>query len=353
MASDAIYHHLIPQTYMKPWCFSGKTVWTYNKLSSTWEDRNIENICGINYYHSIRANSLYTTKEALTEIWGFLDSYHISLDGVPLDTPEKLHCAYQEFDNWEILYPKGAKVNKAHRNTIKSQIQQAKYNAIEEQWSTQFENGWSKIIAEINQALIDIHAKKPVALTTHAASELMRYLVMFDWRGFSGNKQFNDAFQWLDGILPFSSTTIPEEERGLSMCDNVLEELKHNLLVKQFDLFQDKQGILYTHQKAWEDHCTFMFLLAPQGCQFITSDNPCFTFTDKGGCVEPFFVALPQLALIVVKKNPEAPYSYTVRELTESEVAEYNTQIFNHAETLVLNNAQFDITQYITKPDIV
>ena len=347
MASEAIYHHLIPQTYMKPWCFSGQTLWAYNKAKNEWKERNIENICGINYFHSIRANSLYVTSVALAEIWGFLDAYHISLDGVPLDTHEKLHTAYPSFDNWEILYPSGSRVNKAQRNVIKETIKQAKYNEIEEQWSIQFENGWANLIAEISQAIADIRGKKPVMLTSRASSELMKYLVMFDWRSFSGNKQFNDAFQWIDSIFPFSSSVVPKQERVLATYDNALENMKHELLVKEFDDFQSGRGVMFTQLKAWEKHCTIMFLLPPKGSNFITSDNPCFTFVDKNGCKEPFFVALPQLAIVLIQKDPHVPNSYFIRELTESELVEYNTQVFNFADNLVLNNTQFDVRQYL------
>ena len=333
---------------MKPWCFSGNTIWTFNKETNEWKDRNIEKICGINYFHSIRANSMYVTTEALSEIWGFIDSYHVSLDGTTLDTHEKRHRAFQSFDNWEILNPDGTPTKKSKRNDIKNQIQNARYNSIEEQWSVQFENGWARIISEINQAVIDIQNGKPIMLTSHAASQLMKYLVMFDWRGFSGNSELQSALEWIDSILPFSEVDIPKEERVLPSCDNILEDFKHNILIKQFDKFQAGQGVMYTQQKAWEEHCTFMFLLPPHGYSFISSDNPCFTFVDKNGCKEPFFVALPQLALILTRKNPDAPNAYFIRKLTEIEIAEYNLQIFNHASTLVLNSSQFDTTRYLS-----
>ncbi len=344
MASDAIYHHLIPQTYMKPWCFGEKTIWVYDKSLQEWQERNIEKICGIKYYHSIRAGSIYTTPKALNEIWGFLTPYHISLDGVPLDTLEKLNEKYSSFDSWEIYYPKGAKVNKADRNKIKSAIEQAKFNDIEEQWSVQFENGWADLIADINQALIDIHGKKPIALTEEAASILMRYFVMFNWRSFSGNEQFNETLQAVDSIIQLSSISIPETERQLSLCGTALDEMRHNLLIKQFDDYQSGKGLLFEHQKFLQKNCTFVFHLAPQGHSFITSDNPCFSFTRADGLIEPFLVALPQLAFSLVKKDPNSPYNYTICELSESELHKYNAQIFSHSVNLILNNRQIDIS---------
>ena len=118
---------------MKPWCFRGNTIWVFNKNTGEWHARNIEKICGVNYFHSIRANSLYVTPEALSEIWGFLNAYQITLDGEPLTTHEQRHRAFQSFDNWEILNPDGTFVKKSKRNDIKNQIQNARYNNIEEQ----------------------------------------------------------------------------------------------------------------------------------------------------------------------------------------------------------------------------
>lgn len=346
MASDAIQHHLIPQTYMEPWCFSGNTIWTFNKDTGEWKDRNIEKICRIKFFHSIRANSTYVTAEALREIWAHLDNYQIFLDGEPLDTYEKRHLAYHSFDNWEILNPDGSRVKKSKRNYIKTQLQDARDNSIEEQWNIQFENGWLDIITVIRQALGDIQEGKPIMLTSRAASELMKYIVMFDWRGFSGNKELNEAFAWLDSLLPFSEADIPQAERVLPMCDNALIDARHNFLLKQFDEFQTGRGVMYRQQKVWEERYTFIFLIPPQGHSFISSDNPCFRYMDSNGYTEPFFVALPQLAIILARKDPNAPNAYAIRELTESELAECNSQIYFHANTLVLNNAPFDTSIY-------
>lgn len=346
MSSNAIYHHLIPQTYMKPWCFNSKTIWSYNKIENEWKARNIEKICGVNYYHSIRATSLYVTPDALDNIFGFLRPYHISLNNIPLDTPEKMHKQYHCFDNWLIKYPNGITISEKQKNVIKTKIDQSKFNEIEEQWSIQFENGWEKLIKEIEQVLIRIQNGEAIHLTTHAFSELVKYFVMFEWRGFSGSSDFSDAFDYIDSLFPFSSAEIPEEERTISCCQNVLEEMKHNLLIKEFNLFQAKRGIMQIYQETLEKNCTITFLLAPSNCNFITSDSPCFKFKNKDGAIEPFFVTLPNLAIVLAKKDPEMPRSYYIHKLSEAEVDEYNKEIFNNTVKLVLNNNTFDVEKF-------
>ena len=332
---------------MKPWCFSGKTVFAYDKQSGFWDERNIENICGIKYYHSIRANSLYVTSDALEKIFGFLSIYNISYNGVNLNTLEAMHHSYQYYDEWEIRYPKGAFVSKKQRNVFKTKIQQAKFNDIEEQWSKKYENGWETLIREIESVLYPIKNGLPFKLTRHAFSELIRYYVMFEWRGFGGNLEFANAFNQIDEIFPFSSVEIPEEERALSFYTNVLEEMKHNLLVKYFDLFQDGKGIMQTYKQLLEDSCTAVFLIAPRGYNFISSDNPCFRFKNENDEAVPFFVALPQLAIIFPKKDGESPNEYCINELSLDEIGYYNKQIFTNSKNLILNNYRIDINELI------
>lgn len=343
MSSNSVYHHLIPQTYMKSWCFNSKTIWAYNKQTAEWKDCNIEKICGINYYHSIRVKNLYVTPESLNKIFGILKPYRIFLGDNLLDTPKKMHKEYSQFDNWKIVYPNGVIISKKKKNDIKTKIEQAKFNEIEEQWNIQFENGWTKLIKEIQDNLLRIRRKEPIQLTTHAFSELIRYFVMFEWRGFSGSSNFSDAFAYIDSILPFSSAEIPEEDRILDGCNNVLEEMKHNLLIKQFNLFQSQKGVIQTYQENLEKNFTIAFLISPDNYNFITSDSPCFKFKNKDGAIEPFFVALPNLAIVLTKKDPDSPQRYYILELSQLEVDEYNKAIYNNAVNLILNNKTFDV----------
>lgn len=343
MASDSVYHHLTPQTYMKSWCFNSKTIYAYDKSTNKWDEHNIENICGVNYYHSLRATSLYVTPEALEVLWGFLKPYHISLNGEPLDSLEKLHKNYQYFDDWEIRYPKGAVVKASHRNEIKTKIQQAKFNGIEEKWSSLFENNWSGFIREIENVLQLIRTNKQIKLTTKAFSEIMRYFVMFEWRSLNGNIHFKNAFDWIDSVFPLSSVDLNEDERDVLCNKTALDLMKHNLLLKYFDLFQSKKGIIQTYQDHLENNCTFAFLFAPDGTQFITSDNPCFYYTNENREHGSLFVALPNLVIILQKKNPDNPKSYIVHKLSPEEVCDYNKVIFDNASNLVLSNMIFDI----------
>lgn len=344
MSDEAVYHHLIPQTYMKPWCLSGKTVFAYNKQRGSWDEHNIENICGINYYHSIRADSSYVTSDALEKIFGFLSLYKISYKGTMLDTLDAMHHNYQHYDEWEIRYPKGALVSQKRKNAFKTQIQQAKFNDIEERWSKEFENGWGALIREIESVVCSKNGF-PFKLTMHTFSELLRFYVMFEWRGFNGNLEYANAFNQIDEIFPFLSVEIPEEERPLSFYTNVLEEMKHNLLIKYFYSFQDGKGMIQKYKRVLENNCTAEFLMAPQGSNFLSSDSPCFKFKNDKDETIPFFVALPQLAIIFPKRDSKAPITCYVKELSLAEMKYYNKLIFTNSKNLVLNNCKIDINE--------
>lgn len=343
MSKKAVYHHLIPKTYMKPWCFRGKTIFVYDKFNGNWNERNIEKICGINYYHSIRASSLYITQDALKKIFGFLNSYNISYNGVILTSLEDMHHNYQYFDEWEIRYSNGVLVSKKEKNVLRTKIQQAKFNDIEEQWSSLFENKWEKLIREVETTILGAKNGLPAKLTKQVFSELIKYYVMFEWRGFGGNLEYFNTFSQFEEIFPFLNVEIPKEERELFFYTNISEEIKHNILVKYFDLFQNGKGIIQKYKQVIEDNCTAVFLIAPQGSNFLSSDNPCFRFKNLNNETIAFFVALPQMAIIFPKKNIESPNDYYIKKLSLDDMKFYNKQIFDNAKSLILNNCQIDI----------
>ena len=340
-SSKSVYHHLIPQTYMKPWCFNEQSIWTYNKNKKESKISNTENICGINYFHSIRAGSLYAPKNSINQIWSSIAGYRVLYNGEELDTPEKMNTSFSEIDNWEIFYPStGTKVKKADRNVLKQKIQQVKDNDIEEQWSVQFENNWCDLSQTLFQGLKAIKAKRPISLTTKAASDVMKYFIMFDWRGFVGNALFNDVIDSIDNTFPFSETEIPKEHRKHSLHTTALEEMRHNLIIKTFNEFLAGHGAMQTQLQAYEEHLTFVFKIAPTQSPFITSDNPSFIFLNKDGEKEPLLIALPNLAICLAQKDPESPLGYGIMELSDVQVFEYNEAVFQNAKTLVMSNTE-------------
>lgn len=341
MPSNAVYHHLIPQTYMKNWCFRGQSIWVYDKSTQKSEVHNIQHICGINYYHSIRAGSLYASKESLNKIWGFLRSYQISCDGEPLSTMEDMNLYYSDFDTWDIKYANGKQVNKKDRNVIKHRIQHSKDNDIEEQWNIQFENNWQQISKLLYDTIKNIHEGHPLFLTDIDSSIIMKYVVMFDWRSATGNHQLNHVLDFIDTeLFHLSENAIPKKDRAYPSEETLLETLRHGYLLKTYDEFLAGKGTMQKMLELYEENLTFVFMLTSSQDTFITSDNPSFMFENSEGDNEHVFVALPNLLISLVKKDEENPDAYKIAFIDTDKVAEYNQIVFENA-TMILSSQQY------------
>lgn len=82
---------------MKAWCFSGESVWVYDKGTKKSEIRNIGSIMGFNQFHSIKAGSFFTTQKALNMIFAPLEDkvvLDVDEDGTQeeLKTKKDLNC---------------------------------------------------------------------------------------------------------------------------------------------------------------------------------------------------------------------------------------------------------------------
>lgn len=335
-----VYHHRIPRTYMKPWCFSNNSIWTYKKRTKERRIRNINNICGINHFHSIRAGSLYTNDVALKKIFGFLSSYNIKLEGKELNSLEDKNEHFTDFNKWEIYYPNGSRVNRRDRNVIHQNLSQAADTSIEEKWSTEFENDWASISQQLHDTLVKIQNNEYIVLTSYAAEIVMKYFVMFEWRGVYGNPTLSNLWNslFIDGFEG-GSIEIPPKDRVYSFDRTVAEEIKHAFLLRSFDEFFKQTGAMYETYKIYCKNLTYIFLFS-QNKKFITSDNPCFTFLNQDNKKEPIFSVLPNLLISLAKKDPNEPNSYKVATLTDKQVDKYNAAIIQNGD-LILSHDEF------------
>ena len=98
--------HLIPQTYMRSWCYSGDSLWTIDKKDNAYpiRTRNIEKINTVNFHYDIKAGDLFTTAQSLKYIFGFLDDYEIYFEGTKLDH-NTMNRNYFDIERWDILKP--------------------------------------------------------------------------------------------------------------------------------------------------------------------------------------------------------------------------------------------------------
>ncbi len=331
------YHHKVPQTYLKSWCFSGDAIHTYNKNLSKIEDRNISNILGENYFYSIYAGSLFATDESLKKIFGFLKDFSITMDGKELTSLRELNEKFEEYDNWEIYYPNGKIVPKKGRNKIKQQILSTTDDTLEKRWSQEFENDWGRIVTNLYSRLVRILSKDPdECLTYNEFLSLIRYYIMYDWRGEEGNSTLNDFLKWLGKFVPIFDYKLTDYTtiKNYGFNDTIIEEIKHASSLRFYEQFLDNKGGMKKIYDAYVKELTVIFLL-DRNSSLFTSDNPAFELIDEDGLKKPILAITPKVLMMLARKNPEEPLSYIINRLSPEEVEYYNKQIFNHGNIIV------------------
>ena len=348
--AGAKYHHRIPQTYLRAW---GENVWFYDKETGVNEPRNIDSIMGQQFFHSIKAGSLFHTSKSLDKLFGCLDGFmvHFEEDGqvIPLDTKELLNQYWFDFDNWVISDTSGNKLTKKQRNIIKTSISQIADNTIEEEWSSKFESEWSDVISQIYAGLQAIHEKKDVALTTAAFEAIIRYYVMFLWRSYTGFEEARNTYDWLVGAVP-ELRDLDTENPVHREDKTVGDEMWHEFLLSSYYKFLHGTGIMQKQYESYKDHLTVIAMLDPTE-SLITSDVPCFEYIREDGLKEPIFIALPGLLISLAKKDPDQPRSYRIIELSNDEVGEYNRIVFDYGKKII-SKSEIDILAFSDEDDI-
>ena len=346
--SEAKYHHRIPQTYMKSWCFSGDSVWWYDKESKTSKQRNIGNIMGVNHFHSIKAGSIFTTPAALDKIFAPIDGHTvINTDDegtvTQLTTKDALNQKFYNYDYWTIKDPNGIELTSKQKRILYAKISQICDNSIEEAWSQKYENAWKNTITEIEQAVRDIHDKKPIELTDTAYHTIIDYFVMFQWRSKQGYDEARKVINWITEVVPeIMLMTINDSVHKEDQT--VADEMWHNYLLSQYHKFLNGDGVMTQELEQYFEKLTPIFLLDKTE-SIITSDNPCFTFINRDGYREPILVALPGLIISLAKKDPDAPNSYRIYEMNSEDVRYYNRVIFENGNEII-SKTELDYSEF-------
>ena len=344
---NAKYHHRIPQTYMRAW---GENVWVYDKKTCTSDQRNIDSIMGQKFFHSIKAGSIFQTAHSLDCIFGCLDNYSVYLvDNSGLKTllasKEKLNQFWYAHDDWIIEDGAGKVLSNKPKNVLMTTISQAVDNTIEDEWSSKFESDWANNISEIYKRLREIHSGKEVTLTSEAFDTIIRYFVMFQWRSYAGNEEARNAFEFLMDIVP--EIRDMETEKPVHKEDKTIsDELWHELLLSSYYKYLHGSGVMQKHYEAYRDKLTLLVMLDSSE-SLITSDVPCFEHIRSEGYREPLFVALPGLLISLAQKDPDAPNSYRIIELTQDDVESYNKIIFEFGNVIVSKN-ELDACKYVS-----
>lgn len=118
MASSS-NHHLIPRVYLRSWICSGDTIYAIDKNTKKVTPHNVERICSINDYHSIKAGMPCSKIDDLKYIFEILQDYVVVYNERNISKYEDYNKYYYDFNNWNILKKDG---KLASKKMIKAEI---------------------------------------------------------------------------------------------------------------------------------------------------------------------------------------------------------------------------------------
>lgn len=363
----AVNQHLVPQCYMREWSYNGRdSVWIYDKTvrfnaehpeQSDWTitSKKTDKINSLDYFHDTQAGSFYMPGEALSELFGFLQGFSISLNKDALDTPEKLNTNYSEFANWEIRNPDGSEIMPSDRQKIQDYLDKSRYTYIETEWSRKYENNWRREIAALEQKLRDLKAKLPLgtnvtqAISRDELKNIIEYMVIFDWRCRNGAWVVDDVLDTFTGIIPqimnMPLSTLSNSAQLHKEDVTIRDQFRHQFLLKSFDEFlRNGNGLIRTVIDITADKLAACFCLTDDSYPFITSDKPVYVYTRPDGGKEYIFVVRQTLLISLGRGNKTDSY---ILNLTHDEVDMYNKATANQGTTLIVPSDTFHISSLL------
>lgn len=359
----AINQHLVPQCYMREWSYNGgSSVWVYNKVEqynkekpekSDWNivSRKTKKINSLNNFHDLKAGSLYMPDDALNDIFGFLQAFNIYLDSKQLKTQEERNQYYYRFSDWKIFDSDGNLVSQENKDKIKEYLSESRYTYIETEWARAYENNWRGYISDIEQKVRTLKNTTPTGLeephqgtgiSKDDIDMLMKYLIIYDWRSFKGNKNFNDVVEAIKHIIPeLQNIEVPKNERIHMEDATIMDEIIHNIKLKHFvEFLKNNSGMLRAFIDEYKKNMTICFGLTDIEHPFITSNTPAFIFTRVDGMNEHILVARPTMLISLGRGESN---HFIISNLSAEQVGIYNKGIAAHGELLILPRDDFDV----------
>lgn len=330
--SIAKYQHLIPATYLKSWCINNtNTVRLKNKKSREISNRNIHNIMGENYFHSITVKSLMMDDGDLEKIFNCLNDYKVVCEGTEITANKDLRDKFYKYDDWQIYFKNNTLISKAKKNSLKKEIEGFKDNEIENKWSSKYENEWQSFVDNIKER---INNRQEDKIDEYRKGYLVKWIISLDWRSIKSNDTLNESFKMIDEIFNLSEIKLDNEERCIKSCDNANSEIKHNYKISTFREFLNDKGKLYKYAKDIMCRTSVHFYIS-KGKKFITTDNPSFKIYRKDG--HGYVMAVSPNIVVALESN-KGENKYYVSEVSNYTVNEINKIIqMNCDEYIILN----------------
>lgn len=336
------YHHLVPKVYLNPWCYKNDSVYVLDKKSKNITSKNINNHYGKDKFHSLQAGMPNLMENDMKEIFGYLDKYDVYFDAEKLQDYNSYNDNYYEFHKWKIER-EGKEISEKEKNRLKSSIEDKKIIDIEKAWDSKYENRWSKIRYDLLYKVLNSPKSSMDAINK---GFLMKFIVGMNWRGFSGNENFTEAFNSISKSFGLDKICIPYEERNKKYLKTASEEMENYLLLKYYRDFLNDQGIIYMLSKQYIRFMTIKFYVASEKLEFVTSDNPSFLMKNIDGKKAHVMAITPKL-LASVGLDEDKSNKYTIEYLNDQEVNEINNNIHEKAKAdiIISENTKMEWTK--------
>lgn len=332
--SEAIYHHLVPRTYLKSWCHHGYSAHAYKKEGGKIrEGVNVNSHFGYNHYHSLKVGMSYLSEKDLSQIFKALSGFQVKYEGRNLESLKEWNEKFFDNGNWELIYPNGKPVPKKRRNELYQIIEHAALPVIEAGWSRKYENKWNKVLRIIEQKVL--FQEEDIEIPEFYKGYLMKMIVSLGWRSERSREIYTEVLNQIDDAINLSHIVIERKDSRLPFKKNVLDVIKHEYLLKEYRNFLNETGVIYIEAKEYIRRCSLTFFVASGECRFITSDNPSFIRSNSNFQV-PTMPVTPRV-LVEVGTDKEKRGTYQIRHIEDDLVKKYNKIIMDNSERMVLS----------------
>lgn len=331
VSTSAIYHHLVPQTYMRSWKHGKSSIYFVKKgEDNLGESKSTKKIGGMDNYHSIQAGSLNATKLEYDRFFKvILDSYTAKVENRVLYSSEEMNNRFYDFDNWVIIDKAGKEISETQKINIENEIKSNYDKTIEEKWNILYEANWNNIKSSIVKTVSD--KANSIIFPDIMRNELIKFMVSLEWR----TKPYHPVFQesWarvkensVSSLL--ETTSIPEEDRSFPFITTLEEEFTHYYLLNQFKKLFEGKGNIMKEIDILTKNAYIEFLIAPKDKEFLTSDNPVCRFYNQDKKLEYIFPVCPNIACRVLNaKDNQLEDKYSILHINKKKMIEYNNKL--------------------------
>jgi hypothetical protein len=333
--TDAKFHHLASQTYLKGWKHGDSSVYYIEKndvsINGNW-NRNTKKLAGIENFFSKKAGIFSQTLSDCEKYFKPLKGYKVEFHDRILKDSLEMNNFFNSYDEWNIYDSNSKIVSKEEKEKFKSQINNIHIKNIEVGWDRLYENNWPNVQNDILNAVSS--NKGALKIPSVKREELVNFMVSLEWRTKPTHPILQDTYEKIVlslGIEKFLKISIPEHQRIYPFIDSDNEFWVHSILLRYYYEFLNNNGPIYIEAQEIIKKMNINLLIAENGSEFITSDNPVCRFLNSDDAIEYIFPITPKVACAVRRGNPYDGSNYYLNYLEKDKVFNYNQKLKNNS----------------------